>query len=58
MLYEQRRLGYRPRVPVQPLDFLDEAKRREWRETKSMVVFTWLNPTRPYEELDMFFDNP
>jgi len=51
-------LGYRPRVPVQPLDFLDEAKRREWRETKSMVVFTWLNPTRPYEEIDVFLDNP
>ncbi|MDQ6734468.1 MAG: hypothetical protein M3Z35_10230, partial [Nitrospirota bacterium] len=51
-------LGYKPRVPVQPFDFLDAAKRREWRETKSMVVFTWLNPSRPYEEIDVFLDNP
>jgi len=51
-------LGYRPRVPVQPFDFLDTAKRREWREAKSMIVFTWLNPTRPYEEIDVFLDNP
>jgi hypothetical protein len=51
-------LGYRPRVPVQPFDFLNTAKRREWRETKSMIVFTWLNSTRPYEEIDVFLDNP
>lgn len=51
-------LGYRPRVPVQPFDFLDPANRREWRETKSMVVFTWLHRQRPYEEIDVFLDNP
>ena len=50
-------LGYRPRVPVQSFDFLDAAKRREWLETKSMMVFTWLNPTRPYEEIDVFLRN-
>lgn len=43
---------------MQPFDFLDTAKRREWRETKSMVVFTWLNPSRPYEEIDVCLDNP
>jgi hypothetical protein len=51
-------LGYRSRVPVQPFDFLDPANRREWRDTKSMVVFTWLHPQRPYEEIDVFLDNP
>lgn len=51
-------MGYRPRVPVQASDFLDPAKRREWREHKSMVVFTWIHPDRPYEEVDVFLDNP
>ena len=23
-----------------------------------MIVFTWLNSTRPYEEIDVFLDNP
>lgn len=51
-------LGYKPRVPVEPAEILDPAKRREWNETKSMIVFTWLHPDRPYEEVDMFVDNP
>ncbi len=51
-------LGYRPRVPVDAAAFLDPAKRREWRESKSMVMFTWVHPDRPYEEIDVFLDNP
>lgn len=51
-------LGYRPRVPVEAAEILDPVKRREWKDTKSMIVFTWLHPERPYEEVDMFLDNP
>ncbi len=50
-------LGYKPRVPVAATEILDPAKRREWKETKSMVVFTWLHPARPYEEVDVFLEN-
>jgi hypothetical protein len=51
-------LGYRPRVPVAATDFLSPAKRREWQESKSMVMFTWIHPDRPYEEIDVFLENP
>ncbi len=51
-------LGYRPRVPVAADAILDSAKRREWQESKSMVMFTWIHPTRPYEEIDIFLENP
>jgi hypothetical protein len=51
-------LGYRPRVPVEPIEFVDPRKRQEWRENKSMVMFTWIHPTRRYEEIDVFLDNP
>ena len=51
-------LGYRPRVPVEAADLLNPAKRREWRENKSMVMFTWIHSARPYEEIDVFLDNP
>jgi hypothetical protein len=51
-------LGYRPRVPVEAADLLNPSKRREWRENKSMVMFTWIHPARPYEEIDVFLENP
>jgi hypothetical protein len=51
-------LGHRPRVPVEATDFLNPAKRREWQESKSMVMFTWIHPARPYEEIDIFLENP
>ena len=51
-------LGYKPRVPVAATEILDPTNRREWKETKSMIVFTWLHPARPYEEVDVFLKNP
>jgi len=51
-------LGYRPRAPVSPADLLDAKARRTWRETKGMVTFTWIHPDRPYEEVDLFLENP
>ena len=51
-------LGYKPRVPVEAADFLNPSKRRKWRESKSMVMFTWIHPARPYEEIDIFLENP
>ena len=51
-------LGYRPRSPVAAPALLDPATRREWREQKSMVMFTWVHSSRPYEEVDHFLENP
>lgn len=51
-------LGYRPRVPVRAEAILDATTRREWQETKSMVMFTWIHSARPYEEVDLFLENP
>lgn len=51
-------LGYRPRAPVSAHALLDPAMRREWRESKGMVMFTWVHPERPYEEIDLFLENP
>ena len=51
-------LGYRPRAPVEAIALLDPAKRREWRETTSMVMFGWIHPARAYEEVDLFLENP
>lgn len=49
---------YKSCVPVGAEEVLDPAKRREWKEQKSMIVFTWLHPARSYEEVDMSLENP
>src|SRR2546430_15707471 len=51
-------LGYCPRVPVQAEAIFDATTRREGRQTKSMVMFTWIHSARPYEEVDLFLENP
>ena len=50
--------GYKPKAPVDVAELLDPAKRKSWAETKNMVVFTLLNPALPYQELDVFIQNP
>ena len=51
------KLGYRPRVPVNPVDFADPQKRKQWREEKGAKVFTFVLPNS-YEQLDVFIHNP
>ena len=51
-------LGFRPRVPVAPLDFADPAVRREWIETKNMQVLSFYDPQRVAREVDVFVAYP
>ncbi|MBU4201942.1 MAG: nucleotidyltransferase [Candidatus Altiarchaeales archaeon] len=51
-------LGYRPRVPVDAKDFADPGKRREWMEEKNMRVFSFINPKKSANIIDVFVENP
>jgi hypothetical protein len=51
-------LGLLPRVPVSPLDFAEETKRQEWIDQKGMLVFTFYNPSNPFEIVDVFAKEP
>lgn len=51
-------IGLRPRVPVDPLDFADPAKRREWKGDKNAVVFTLIDPQNPMFVVDLFIEPP
>lgn len=51
-------LGYKPKVPVNPMDFADPGKRRQWIEEKNMKVFAFYHPERDYELVDVFVDHP
>jgi hypothetical protein len=51
------RLGYRPKAPVPLDDFADPLKRKEWMDTKGMIVFS-LHHAKRYEELvDVFIND-
>lgn len=46
--------GYRPRVPVEALEFADAAKREDWINTKGMTVFSMYHATQPGLTIDLF----
>lgn len=51
-------LGLQPRVPVDPLDFADEAKRTEWITSKGMMVFTMQSLSGVPLAVDLFVEVP
>ena len=51
-------LGLRPRAPVDPLAFADEAVRRSWVVEKKMAVFSFCDPAVPMREVDLFVEHP
>ncbi|MCK4527300.1 nucleotidyl transferase AbiEii/AbiGii toxin family protein [candidate division WOR-3 bacterium] len=53
---KKRRL--KPHIPVSPEDLLDSEKRKEWIEKRNMFVFSFENPDRPFEILDIILEYP
>jgi hypothetical protein len=51
-------LGYSPRVPVNPAEFISEKNREEWIKQKGAVVFTFIHQKQPYRHIDIFLNNP
>lgn len=51
-------LGFRPRVPIDPLDFADPEVRRKWIDEKGMRALSFWDPANPMRELDLFVEPP
>jgi hypothetical protein len=51
------RLGLRPRLPVDPLQFADATVRASWVRDRHMRVFTFLDPTNPMLLVDCFAED-
>lgn len=51
-------MGFVPRAPVDPHDFLDEARRSEWIAKKNMKVFSFWKPGDAFSSIDLFVENP
>ncbi len=52
------KMGYRPRVPVDPKELADEEKRRIWIKEKNMKAFTFYSDKHPLGEIDLLIDAP
>jgi len=51
-------LGYKPKVPVDPMEFADPQKRKEWIETKNMIVFCFYHEKDLMKVIDVFVQHP
>jgi len=51
-------LGYKPRMPVSAEDVTKPEKRRQWKEEKGMLVFSFYHPKEPMHLIDIFVDEP
>ncbi|MBM4141885.1 MAG: nucleotidyl transferase AbiEii/AbiGii toxin family protein [Nitrospira sp.] len=50
--------GYRPKIPVNPMDLADEVKRKSWIQEKRMKAINFYSETLPIGEVDIVFDSP
>ena len=52
-----RSLGWKPRLPVDLDDFINNKKRDYWIQEKNMKVFSVYNPKREIEHIDVMAEN-
>jgi glutaredoxin len=50
--------GFKPRMPVDILDFANANKRRDWIKNKNMKAFNMVNPDWAITEIDVIIDSP
>ena len=52
------RLGYRPNIPVDLMDFADPEKRRTWQQEKGMQVYQLVSEQLMDCPVDLFVEEP
>lgn len=50
--------GFRPKVPVDIMDFAKKENRDEWIKNKNMKAFNLVNPEWAISEIDIVIDSP
>lgn len=53
-----KKWGFKPRAPVDIMDFADEVKRIGWIRNKNMKAFNLVNPDWAIREIDVIIDSP
>ena len=52
------RAGFKPKIPVQAIEFSDKNIRKQWIDEKGMQVFSMYNPAQPALTIDLFVEYP
>ncbi len=50
--------GFKPKVPVEIMDFAIKEKRDDWIKNKNMKAFCLINPKAIVKEIDIVIDSP
>lgn len=50
--------GFKPKVPVDMMDFASRKKRQDWIRNKNMKAFNLVNPDWGISEIDVIIDTP
>ncbi|MBI3397861.1 MAG: nucleotidyl transferase AbiEii/AbiGii toxin family protein [Deltaproteobacteria bacterium] len=50
--------GFKPKVPVDIMDFAKKDKREDWIKNKNMKAFNLVNPAWAISEIDIVIDSP
>lgn len=53
-----KNLGFLPRLPVDPEDLADARKVKDWIENKNLKAFSFYQPDRPFEVVDIVLVYP
>jgi hypothetical protein len=50
--------GFKPKIPIQAIDFADEQKRNQWIKEKACRCFSLYHPDRIGMTVDLFVEQP
>lgn len=53
-----KKWGFKPKAPVDIMDFAKEEKRRDWIKNKNMKAFNLVNPEWAISEVDIVINTP
>jgi len=53
-----QKLGYKPRISINPEEIKDPEKRKLWFKEKNMRVFSFFNPKEPINAIDLMIYYP
>lgn len=52
------RMGFQPRLPVNPREFANRQVRESWQRERGMQVFSMFDPSNPMRVVDLFVHHP
>lgn len=53
-----KKLGYKPNLPLDADELIDERKRKKWQKEKNMQAFSFINLKSPLELIDIMINEP